>query len=79
MGFRILSLIWVFSDSIFIYSKLDFRIKSREMSFVLSFILIACQLGCKWGERSNFQHNLHLRRGISSKEENGVGLVVSDE
>lgn len=75
MGFRVLSLIWVFSDSFFIHSKPDFRIKSRKMSF----ILIACQLGYKWGEWSNFQYNLHLRRGISSKEENGVGLVVSDE
>lgn len=45
------------------------------MSFVWSFILIARQLGCKWGEKSN----LHLRRGTSSKEENGVGLVMSDE
>lgn len=79
MGFRVLSLIWVFSDSFFIYSKLDLRIKSREMSIVLSFVIIARHLGCKWGERSNFQYNLHLRRGISSKEENGAGLVVSDE
>lgn len=46
MRLRVLSSIWVFSDSLFVYSKLDFRIKSGEMFFVLSFILIVCQLGC---------------------------------